>query len=240
MTQTPGPLKVLVHVPKTGGTTLNRLLQAWNPNGIVHCESIIRDPEELSRKLPGLAWISGHVSLERMRKALSGQTDRELKFYSVMREPTRQIASHYNWLIEIYHRGEVFYQNHSPLVQRISGEIRAADNKDPEEIIRFLRKYKRLFQNQQSRMILPDPTAKIDKQMIARAIGEYEFICTDNDFGEIARRLTCDGVHHIEKHNSSKYHFDAELFRTPPMQDFLRKFNRNDAVLYRVVQSRAA
>jgi hypothetical protein len=229
------PLIVYIHIPKTAGSTVNHILHRWDPAGVSHCEAIINDPARLRAAASKISWISGHVARGPMVKALRAVTDRPLRVFTLLREPTAQIASHYNWLIEIFHRGAAFYDGHPAQIREISETIRASDNSDPAVIMANLNRYKGLFLNQQSHVALTDPTSWFGAGMQAQ-LDAYEGIATESGLQDLLWRMTGEQtVLADRRENESGYHFDRSLFFGPQMQDFLRGRHAFDFKLYGIV-----
>lgn len=182
-----------------------------------------------------LDWVSGHVALPRMQSFLSTVTKRRLRFFSVIRSPVDQVASHYNWLIEIYHRGEAFYKAHPPAIQKLSERIRRTDNTDPEAIIAQLKAEVGLFLNQQSRTLLGWRGAALTEQECLQRLSQYEYVATENDLQYLLQRMTGSQSQAPTHENKSRYHFDPAVFYTDKMQRFLETTNAADILLYKVV-----
>ena len=228
------PLIVYIHIPKTAGSTLNHILQRWDPAGLSHCEAIINDPVRLRAAVAKLTWISGHVTRDRMRAALSAVTDRPLRLFTVLREPTRQLMSHYNWLIEIYHRGPAFYDPHPQHIKAISEQIRGSDNSSPQAVIGNLKRYGGLFLNNQAKVALGDPPDWFGPKMVDR-LRDYEAIATEQRFQDLIWQITDTDVTLDARENESGYHFDRAVFSDPVMQAFLRDHHAFDYRLYKLV-----
>lgn len=229
-----GPLVVFVHVPKTAGSTVNACLARWQPAGVVHCEQIIDAPDRLAAQAAAAAWISGHVPFDRFRTALKAATDRPLRFCTLVREPTAQIASHYNWLIEIFHRGAAFYNGHPPPIRRISEHVRNSDNADPRVVAANLDAYAGLFLNQQARHVLGTSFDWASGQVVAR-LGEYDCVAAGSEAAMLVGRMTGSASAAAPHENASPYRFDPDVFRTPFLRDFLLRRHFFDYALYDAV-----
>lgn len=230
------PLIVFIHVPKTAGSTVNRILAAARP-GLEHCEAIIGQPEVLRRKLSDLDWISGHVPFDRMHAALRQATDRPLRFFTAVRDPIAQVASHYNWLIEIHHRGKAFYRDHPDHIRVISERIRASDNTDPAAIIENLDRYQGLFLNQQSLTVL-GARFNWSSGQLPRHLRAYDYIATERTLPTLIGRLAGPLAERPPRENVSPYHFDVSIFRQGPVRNFLMRNNFLDWTLYRALADR--
>ena len=234
-TETDRPLIVFVHVPKTAGSTVNRALRGVLPNGLDHCEAILDDPARLRRAAARLDWISGHVDLTTLRRALRQATSRPLRFFGAVRTPDAQVASHYNWLIEIHNRGSAFYGAHPRRIREISERLRGTDNSDPAAIIDNIRSWAGLFLNQQSQLILGTDfnwnTGQVPKRLRA-----YEFVATERMIDPMLRVMTGRDFPTPLRENASPYHFDRSVFETPSLRNFLLRNNYLDWMLYRSLQ----
>lgn len=222
------PLVVYVHVPKTAGSSINHALKGWG-KGLDHIERHKGDPEKFLRLADQLDWMSGHIRTAEFAKLLEG-LDRPVRWFTSVREPSRHVASHYNWLIEIFHKGEEFYEGHNVHAKRISETLRASDNNDPEIVVANLKRFKNLFLNLQSRFLEdPDYEGEMD--------GRFEFICDDSDIDTLLARIGA-GARGVPQENRSSYHFDKAVFRTPRLQAFLQEANKLDYAAYDRVRQR--
>ncbi len=228
------PLLVFVHVPKTAGSTVNAALARWRREGAAHCEQIIGDPGRLAARVRDAAWISGHVPFDRFRAALAAVTARPLRFATLIREPTAQIASHYNWLIEIFHRGRAFYDGHPPEIRRISAHIRASDNSDPGVVAANLRAYGGLFLNQQARHVLGAGFDWSSGQVFDRLLA-YDHVAADSGPGDLVCRMTGHPAAAATHENASPYRFDRAVFDTDEMRTFLLRHHFFDYALHDAV-----
>jgi hypothetical protein len=101
-----GPLLVFVHIPKTAGTTLTRILSTHDRVGAIHhAGNVFKGAGGLKRgvtfdrlrqksgpSLEGVGAVTGHFPLG-LRRYL--QTDRELWCFTFLREPVDRTLSHY-------------------------------------------------------------------------------------------------------------------------------------------------
>lgn len=231
-------LMVYVHIPKTAGSSVNQILREWDDNGRSHFHHEINsDSESLKGALGAATWISAHCDQPKMSEKFSSLTSRSLKFYTIVRSPFAQVASHYNWLIEIFHRGESFYSGHPERIKEISETIRNNDNSDPVKIIGVLRKFSRLFLNQQSRYVLGPNFKGGSADDIFRQLMRYEYIATEDKLSALVKAMTGRDVKDIPVENRSDYHFDKGVFRDYRILDFLGSQNHLDSALYEVIKS---
>lgn len=231
------PLIVYVHVPKTGGTTVGKLLWSCSHRGQGRCEGIPR------LKLLDAArrndWLGGHLQREIFATSLNS-LDRPIEYFTTIREPISQILSHLNWLFEIYNRGPIFFlaQNHN--IQLISAEVRATDFSKTSSVIALLLRYKGNFLDFQARMILGDDFATIPGSEVARRVAAYTFIATMENlsalypafgFAQLPKQID-----ELRENAAQKYYFDTTLFQSQEILDFLAQHHSHDFRLYDCVQ----
>ncbi len=226
------PLNVIVHVPKTAGSALNASLQSLKLAGHAHCEAVIGDAPRLSKTVARSHWVSGHVSFDKWQEKIAQVSDRPLRFYAATRDPIKQVMSHYNWLIEIYHREPAFYNGHPENIRDISRHIREADNTDPDAIVTVLATYPRLFLNVQSRYIMGDTGSDI-----AQALEGYARIAHEETVQTMLIEIAGSDAR-LVRENVSPYHFDRSVFETERMRRFLKEHNAIDEALYAAIRER--
>jgi hypothetical protein len=232
----PAPLMAFVHVPKTAGSTINSILSQRLRFGVEHCEKIVDDPKALGKGIGRLQWISGHVNYTHLSQRLKAVTDRSIHFYSIMRNPTQQVMSHYNWLIEIFHRDAKFYDQHPDDIKQLSERIRKTDHSNPEAIAALLRDYAGLFLNVQSATILGS-NFNWNSGLIMRRLSLYRFVGTERDVPQLIEIMTGKPAKLVRRRNVSPYHFDKGVFEEPHLRNFLMRRNFLDWSLYEAINN---
>lgn len=227
------PLTVFVHVPKTAGSTVNAYLERSGRRGASHVEAWINDRATVPSKLKTLEWVSGHVDVARMREKLSAGTRRHLEFFTLVRDPLKQLMSHYNWLIEIYHRGASFYDGHPPRIKEISEAIRGGDNNDPKNVVAQLSAAPGLFLNQQSRLVLGGMPDSLAASEFRERLKVFDLIATERSLPDFISRISGVTYEDKRRENVSPYHFDKAVFDTPVVREFVAKRHAADLALYR-------
>jgi hypothetical protein len=231
------PLIFFVHVPKTAGSTVNAILKREEPNGAEHTENLFQDLPVLRSAAERFVWMSGHVDLSTAMARLREATDRPVRFFTCMREPPKQVASHYNWLVEIFHRSPQFYAGHPASMRELSELIRSGPF-DAETIISNLAAHQALFLNNQSRIVLGNDF-RWSAESIAARLDRYEKIVLSSDVSGLLSAMLGRDTDTGERVNESKYRFDRSVFDTAEMQAFLAQWNARDNVLYRFLGGRA-
>lgn len=234
-----GPLIVFLHVPKAAGSTVNRHLRAWSRRGLDHIERFRDTPDRLARKLPRLDWVSGHLAQNRMLDLLARVTGRDLLLFGTVRDPVAQVASQYNWQIEIFHRSHRFYMGHPAGIRAISERIRAADNTDPDAIIDILHSHSGLFLNLQSRFLLGDDIDLTGPDHAPR-LARFSALTTAKDLPSLVQRMTGAPARDLPRQNTSPYHFDPSVFREPKLLTFLGDENSHDSRLFAQISAEQA
>lgn len=225
------PLVLFVHVPKTAGSTVNHHLAQSGIPGVAHVERWIDDPGQAQSRIGGLGWISGHVSLPGMQR-LAALARRQARLFTLIRKPGAQVASHYNWLVEIFHRGESFYNGHPPRIREISERIRSSDNSDPRAIIDNLQRHAGLFLNQQSRTMIGEDVVALSQAAIGERLATYAHVARDGGIATLLQAMTGQAPHPVARVNRSTWHLDPGIFRTPALQEFLACENALDRALH--------
>lgn len=232
------PLLYFVHIPKTGGSTVISHLESFSRNGHGHIEAFVSDDARWRRAMATADWLSGHTQWEQLEPRLAAVPERQVRLFTCVREPTAHIMSELNWLIEIAHRGQRFYDGHPPMAREASEFIRARGPHTPYDVIACFERFPLLFREVQFHVAVGSwlPSSEQD---IPQALQRYERIVTSNQVDELVRAMTGSAPKAGVRLNASSYHFDTTLFETAEVRDFLRQFNRRDELLYAAVRSAA-
>lgn len=232
------PLLFFVHVPKTAGSTVNSYLAESRAQGRSHCEAFIHDEAILKQEALSCDWLSGHVDLSKAERLLSAATQRPVAYYTCMRQPTKHVISHYNWLIEIFRRGPAFYEAHPPNIKAISERIRNSRT-DASSIVANLHAFGDLFLNLQSRIILGHKF-NWNAGHLHQRLDRYELVTDSNDIASLVKAMTGSALPVLRHENASQYEFDPSVFDSSVLVEFLRKRNTLDEILYRTICERTA
>lgn len=226
------PLIVFVHVPKTGGSTVNEMLLSCSHRGRKDCHLIP------GLKLESIArssdWLSGHIERNQFSHALSG-LDRPIEYFTAVREPVAQLISHLNFQFEIYYRGPLYFFRFPRTIQLMSEQVRRTDFSKAESIIALLLSL-RGFLNLQARMVLGSDYAVISGGEAARRLAAYTFIALNENLESLYpafgfARLP-ERVGKLRENEASKYHFDPAIFQSEEIQSFLAEHHAHDFRLY--------
>ena len=230
------PLIVFVHVPKTAGSTVNRVLWLCSHRGYEHCET---NPQPLLDLALHNDWLSGHFPRDGFAGALNW-LGRPIEYFSAVREPVSQILAALNWQFEIYHRGPEYFCAHGHEMQLVSAEVRATDFSKPSSIIALLLRYAHVFLDCQARFILGGDFASISDSEVARRVATYSHITTTQNLSALYPAFGFaalpGGAKELWENAAEKYHFDTAQFQSQEIMEFLAHHNHNDLRLYTCVQ----
>lgn len=231
------PKHIFVHIPKTGGSSVNKTLNHVLGNGIEHVENKIQTLD-FNSKLVNLNWISGHVPIRKYNALLPKNNN--YKFITIVRKPTSQIISHIKWQFAIYEKGRHFFQSHSKENQKIALDAMSLDYKDPDALIGFLLKNKGLFLNFQSNFILAKLNrGRVDPKILLNDLKQFDFICTtDTIYEMLPNYLGAQKIVREETENkNSKTYFDEKIFEHKKVVNFLSSHNSTDIDLFNFVEN---
>lgn len=220
-----------------------RLLARALAGGCSHLELHARQPSLVDRLLARSDWVSGHMTRQMFESHMT-RLGRPARYVSLLRDPTDQVASHYQWWIEIFARGPWRYLRYGPFARALSRRIRATDNSDPRAIIPILSEHWSLFLNLQSTYLLdapprpehPDWWQAWDDGRIAERMADYAGLGIGHDLAPAYRALTGGAPPSVTRLNESRTPFDRAVFRTPEMQAFLSDRNACDNRLFAIAK----
>ncbi len=151
-----------------------------------------------------------------------------------MREPFAQVASHYNWLIEIGRRSPNFFDAHPPEIKEMHKTIASSDTTDAYSIIANLHRYGDMFLNCQSRYVL-GASYRAPEAHLRGLLKPYETVITEQSISNYIDAILAGKAGEIARENTSLYHFDRAVFEDPRVVEFLHEKNAEDIKLYRHV-----
>jgi hypothetical protein len=231
------PLIMYVHVPKTAGSTISRILGLCTPRG-THSVHLVLDHGDA---FLGLArdsdWIGGHEPRDNLANHLIW-LDRPVEYFASVREPSAQLASHLNFSFERYCRIN-YYDQCTPDDQQIDAEVMSIDFANPAAIISLLLRHAGHYLNIQSRYVLGLDFAAISDNEIRRRLATYTYVASEYDLPKLYRAFGFaelpEGVDEFRE-NVAKYYFDTRVFDSPKLREFLAYHHRHDHRLYAAVR----
>lgn len=205
-------------------------------NGCSHLEIHAGDPATFDAILAQSDWVSGHITRAVMAGHLS-RIGRPARYFTVVRDPTAQVASHYQWWIEIFERGPWRFYRYDAFFRGLSRRIRATDNTDPRQIIPILSEHWSLFLNLQTNYVI-GPRETLTGDAAAAGLDAFASVGVDNRLDHVFRAMTGETPPTLRRLNVSRSSLDRSVFYTPEMQAFLQMRNAADMMLYQVALGR--
>lgn len=203
-----------------------RALSRRFAGGCTHVSRHAGNPALFDRMLRQSDWVSGHVTRIAMEDHLI-RLGRTARWFTVLRDPVEQIASHYQWWIEIHDRGPLNFGHYDRFWRDLSRQIRAADNADPGAIIAILSEHRHLFLNMQWTYVRRR-RERADAAGLAAALGRFAALGLDGDIAPVVTAMTGRPAGPARPVNRSRSTFDRSVFRHPAMTEFLAEAHAID------------
>lgn len=232
-----------MHIAKTGGSTINRLIERTADRGeyVLHFEGISDWNKIRNKRI-----LSGHVSLPRFADVFPAN---EYIKYVLLRNPLDQLVSHLNWVRQLSEKGnEKFSMGHPEVVRRISRRLTELDFSSPSQMARFARNLnvaeRGLFDNCQSRYFVRGPagsycSSKECDQALVR-LREFQVVgLTENLESSVNYLFSMTGMSTgtIESIRENRGRFDYGFDKdNPDLRTAVEPLIVYDKILYREAQ----
>jgi hypothetical protein len=231
------PLIVYVHVPKTGGSSVNRVLQGFSPHGIAHVENIKLPIDDA---LPKLDWISGHLPLDAFSRMLAW-TRRPICYFASVRSPMDQLYSYLNWYFVVLNRGGDTFDSHSEDEKKTALEVCKTDFQNPYAVLELLFKLKKWFLNIQSHHLIGQSTelGKPSADFIGQRLSRFTFISHETTRHELYNGFGF-GLYtgpDVIINAAENYYFDKAVLYDNIVLPFIQEHNAVDILLYDIICS---
>lgn len=124
-----------LHIPKTGGESVNRVLGESIGPGVLHAESY-RSRSFAGLLTGGYRFISGHLTNYEARSLLGA----EFRFATVVRKPEEHLISHIGWALHLNEpQNETRLRRHSSEVRQLCGYLRSYNLSEASSFERFVK-----------------------------------------------------------------------------------------------------
>ena len=243
--------KIFVHIPKTAGTFINGSLIASGQSTLVHCESCIDSPN-FHTIIQDYEWISGHVATAKFKKIIS-KLNIEVEYYSVLRNPLRQLVSQICWQIEICSKKDEnhrFLKGHPPdSIHRILQAL-FCDFNDVSSLNNLLSRNPGYLTNNQAATLMAEYDINLNYQYLSKSdcleylrkfrhqcfdmFRSFKFLGSDQNISNALRNF---GVTDLSKTNNvdknkSQLFINPELMQTSEFVKGLISHNLLDCIIY--------
>ena len=214
------------------GSNANQALSLTTARGCSHVQRFWRHDRIRDAILRRSDWVSGHLPYAAVKPVVRRRIGREARFFTLLRDPVDQIASHFGWWIEIRERGLPGYLTYPRRLRALSVRVRGIDARDPRQVVAVLEEHRPLFLNIQARYLL-GPGLDWPQNRIRRRLARFACV-SPGDAGLLVAAMTGSANDVAEPRNVSRGSFDRAVFRTPELSAFLRAHHALDLRLWRV------
>ena len=120
------PRIFFMHIPKTGGTTLNRFRYTLlSPRACQPHTSRYSAPAPTPQLAADKHYLAGHLPLEKITQYFDSP---EFDLITLVRDPYRQLHSHLRWIRKIAaDRGSNFFLKHEECVRDLAVQLQETD-----------------------------------------------------------------------------------------------------------------
>lgn len=237
---------VFMHIPKTAGTSFNTLAQTLFPGGsaISHIELV--DTQSYPALLQNYRYISGHLRFGLLKHHFGCP---QTVFYTIVRDPFKQLHSHLKWMIQTAQNPEEkFFKATNKIIYRLGLRIADVDFSSRRSLEIFVNSLDDLeaafLDNIQARYFLDDQPQRVcvdDMKTILANASRFRLIGVTERYDDFVDRFKnendLDGTANLQQLNISK---STDLFdyRNEATQEILKPLVTFDLRLYRrVVQN---
>lgn len=237
---------VFMHIPKTAGTSFNTLAQSLYPGGstISHIELV--DTQSYPALLHNYRYISGHLRFGLLEQHFGGP---KTVFYTIVRDPYKQLHSHLKWMIQTAQNPEEkFFKATNKVIYRLGLRIADIDFSSRRSLETFVNSLDDLeaafLDNIQARYFLDDQPRRVcldDMKTILANASRFRLIGVTERYEDFVNRFKndndLDGPVNLQQLNISK---STDLFdyRNEAIQEILKPLVTFDLRLHRrVVQN---
>ena len=230
-----------VHIAKTAGSTVNKVVSEWfgKQRSLIHAESK-QNWKELVRQQK-IDYLSGHIPYKAFMR---GPELRSYKKAITFREPYSHVISHLSWIRALaLEENRKRYEAHPEYIQKLSDKLASYDLAFPEQITDVIKHFEhsehRLLDNTQTRYIRTELAKEtVDETDLIAAVEnlkDFDFIGTDHDIsgflGELATEYDVEYKAEDRRENVLNNKFGLDI-NNPKIKDALLPLVKYDLELY--------
>lgn len=232
------PLIVYVHIPKTGGTSVETVLGYCTNRERSRIDMIDEGENDCLYFARSADWISGHWHRNTFSEQLIWLS-RPIEYFATVREPKQQLISHLNYSFERYRRSN-YLATADDAEQMLDADVMATDFTKPASIIKLLLQYRMHYLNSQARYLLGRDFEDLPEGEVMRRLRTYTHIAPITDLPSLYRAFGfVQFPQHFDntKENTANYHFDIGVFDTPELKSFLEYHHKYDFHIFDLVNA---
>jgi hypothetical protein len=234
-----------VHIAKTAGSTVNKVLSEWfgQGNSLIHAESKINWKDRVKQK--NVKFLSGHIPYQEFNKT------RELNSYKkaiTFREPYSHVVSHLSWIRALsLLENKARYKAHPEYIQILSDKLASYDLSCSMQLTEVINSFTsieyRLLDNTQTRYIRTDISkASVDEVDFINAVDSlkhFDFVGVDNDISgflaKVAAEYSFESIEEERRENVLNDKFGLDIDKLE-IKEALFPLVQYDLKLYDVVK----
>ena len=188
------PRVFFMHIPKTGGTTLNAFATQYYPQGkfAMHIEAI--HPDNYPNLGQDKSYLAGHLTIQNIKQSFDVSL---FDLITILRDPYRQLHSHLVWIRRIgADRSSGFFLKHEECVQDLAVRLNEIDLTSNTNLKAFVEQLEGFgldfFDNIQTRYFLdyrPEKVSARDLKSAMRNIELFALIGTAEKLDDFIERF---------------------------------------------------
>ena len=170
------PRVFFMHIPKTGGTTLNAFATQYYPQdkSAIHIEA--SHPDNYPQLGHDKSYLAGHLTIQKIKQSFDISL---FDLVTILRDPYRQLHSHLAWIRRIgADRSSGFFLKHEDCIQDLAIRLNESDLTSNSNLKAFVEQIEGFaldfFDNIQTRYFLDYRPEKVSAKDLQNATGNIK------------------------------------------------------------------